>query len=378
MRAGGDIKVETRLINLNNLCYGVLLRGSAGLAYVPVRQSAYPVDGTPAMFGPRPASPLPAAALAAAVDSLNRYIAAADEPCARVERAAVIVDAAGRSIGFATPGEAPLHFFHDAGAAPDAGTRVIRFPYDSREVDLAVMDTLRGAPGSPAAAAATALAVGADVRNRLYRLFLAEFSAVLRAERNEPLRGKLVAALEATRYESAKSLAALRRRLVELLLPDYPDDLQTIRGAIARAYATAPQDPGGAALTAVAATGFAFDRQSMARLRTQGSHGEVVNALRELMASRVTTAADADPVLANIYVSCAEPSSVHDSAPAMCVGRRLAVPADRLDDFYDILAADIRNPGKTELLAAISAGVFDPLTFIRRPGENLAVELGVH
>lgn len=378
MRAGGDIKVETRLINLNNLCYGVLLRGPTGLAYVPVHQSAYPVDGTPASFGPRPASPLPAAALAAAVDSLNRYIAAAGEPCARVERAAVIVDAAGRAIGFATPGEAPLHFFHDAGAAPDAGARVIRFPYDSREVDLAVLDTLRGAPAAAGAAAATALAAGADVRNRLYRLFLAEFSAVLRAERNGPLRSKLVAALEATRYESAKSVAALRRRLVELLLPDYPDDLQTIRGAVARAYVTAPQDPGRAALATVAATGFAFDRQSMARLRAQGSHGEVVNALRELMASRVTAAAVADPAIANIYVSCAEPSSVHESAPALCVGRRLAVPADRLDDFYDILAADIRNPSKTELLAAISAGVFDPLTFIRRPGENLAVELGVH
>ena len=375
-RAGGGFAVETRLINLNNLCYGVLLRGAAGLAYVPVRLSAYPVDGTPATFGPRPAAPLPAEALTAAVESLNRHIAAAGEPCAPVERAAVIVDAAGRAAGFATPGEAPLHFFHDAGPAPPAGAPVVRFPYDSREVDLAVAAALRGGPAAPAAAGVAALAAGADVRNRLYRLFLAEFSAVLRAERNGPLRRQLEAALGATRYESAQSVAALRRRLAEILLPDYPDDLQTVRGAVARAYATAPQDPGRAALAVVEATGFAFDRRSIARLRAQGSHGEVVSALRALMASRVTAADVADPALSNIYVSCAEDSSV--GASTLCVGRRLAVPADRLDDFYDILAADVRNAGKTELLAAISAGVFDPLTFIRRPGESLAVELGVH
>ena len=369
--------VEARLVNLHNLCYGVLLRGraqDAGLAYIPVRQSAYPVDGTPAAFGPRPAGALPAAALDAAVADLNRYIAAAGEPYAPVERAATIVDAEGRAVGFVTPGASPLHFFHDAEPLGPVSA-VVRFPYDSREVDLAIVASLRGAREAQDTAVA-ARAAEADVRNRLYRLFLAEFSAVLRAERDEALRGQLVAALKATRYESAKSVAALRRRLVELLR-DYPDDLQTVRDAVARAYVTAPQDPGRAALAAVGATSFAFDRRTMARLRALGSHGEVVSALRGLMAPRVTASADAaGRTLANMYVSCAEESAVHGVASGMCAGRHLVVPAERLDDFYDILAADVRNPGKTGLLAAISAGVLDPLDFIRRPGERLDIALG--
>jgi hypothetical protein len=392
--------VETRLVNFHNMCYGVLLRPSArgsdamtrssswmlrGMAYVPVRLSAYPVDGTPATFGPRPAAALPAATLAAAVDSLNRYIAAAGEPYAPVVRAATIVDASGRAIGFTAGGE-PLHFYHDAEQQPPAAsgaglgaTAIIRFPYDSREVDLAIAASLTG-DAPPEDAGPSRHAAEADVRNRLYRLFLAEFSAVLRRERNEALRGQLVAALEGTQYASAASVAQLRARLVELL-GDYPDDLLTVRDAVARAYATAPRDPGRAALAAVAATSFSFDRQTMARLRSLGPHDAVVGALRALMAPHVLASephaegARASGKLANMYVSCAEESAVHDAAPGLCHGRRLVVPAERLGDFYDILAADVRNPGKTGLLAAVSAGVLDALDFIRRPGEHLDIAL---
>ena len=372
--AGSPFALVTRLINLQDLCYGVLVRGPLGLAYVPVRHSAYPVDGTAATFGPRPAEALPAAALFAAVASLNNFIAAAGEPYAPVTRTSTIVNADGWAVGFVVGGvgRESLHFFHDAveaaqgrdGAAEDA----VRFPYDSREIDAAIIASLRGAREAdlPAAAAAAA-------RNRLYRLFVAEFSAVLRAERNKPMRDQIAAALKATRYEAAESVATLRRRLVELLR-DYPDDLQSVRGAVARAYITAPQDPGSAALSAVAATNFTFDRQTIARLRALGSHGETASALRGFMGARVAPGVQAPGALANMYVSCAEASVLH-SGPGLCVGPRLAVPAERLDDFYDILAADVRNPGKEGLLAAISAGVLDPLDFIRRSGEHLEIKL---
>jgi len=371
--------LEERLVNLRNMCYGVFLRRSAdaGLAYIPVRQSAYTIDGTPTVFGPRPPRALPATVLAAAIADINRFIAAAGEPYNLIERAATIVDDSGRAVGFVNEGSAPLHFFHDAGLVEPDGVAVIRFPYDSREIDLAIVASLQKGADSMAAADSTAAtrAAAADVRNRLYRLFLAEFSAVLRAERNEDLRAQLVSALKSTQYELATSVAALRRRLIELL-HDYPDDLQIVRSAIARAYVTAPQGPGGAAIAAIAATSFAFDRRTMARLRALGSQAETVGALRTLMAPRVTTSADmTGRTLANMYVSCAEKSAVHGTASGLCSGHRLAVPADRIDDFYDILAADVRNPGKTGLLAAISAGVLNSLDFIRRPGEHLDIVL---
>jgi hypothetical protein len=378
--------VEARLANFHNMCYGVILhpreifRGASANAsrvYIPIRLSAYPVDGMPVVFGPRPAAVLPAATLTAAVADLNRYIVAAREPYAPVVCAATIVNASGQTVGFVTPGSSPLHFFHDPEPGP-RGPDFIRFPYDSREVDLAIADSLRR--GYEKDTEVDLRAAEANVQNQLYRLFLAEFSAVLRAERNEPLRGQLMAALKSTRYESAKSVAALRHRLVEIL-HNYPDDLQVVRQAVARAYALAPQNPGESVRMAVAATSFTFDRQSMGRLR-EGSHGDAVRNLRALMAPRVTDATTAGVnmegrAIANMYVSCAEESAVNVGDPSgMCFKRRLVVPADRLEDFYDILAADVRNPGKMELLAAISAGVLDSLDFIRRPGEHLDISLG--
>jgi hypothetical protein len=385
--AGSRFAVETRLANMRSLCYGVVLRdktqADGGFAYVPVRYSACPVDGTPTLYGVRPPLSLPKAALDAAVADLNAYIARAGEPYPPIAPAAFLVNAEGRGVGFAhvaaAGDESALYFYHDPADPPPTGSPTILFPYDTREVDAAIVGAARGRAspgGSESVAAATAaLAQTANMRNRLYRLFLAEFSAALRGDRNEPLRRELAEAVRATRFDVPKSVAALRRRL-GVLLRDYPADLQVVREAIARAYTAAPQDPAPAALAAIAATAFAFDRQTLGRLRALGSRREIAAALRALLAPRVAAEAGRGPPaeLGNVYVSCGEAG---EGAPqAQCAGGRLRVPEDRLDAFYDILAADVQNPSKAGLLSAVSAGVFDPLDFVRRPGEHLSVALG--
>jgi hypothetical protein len=367
--------VELRLANLRDMCYGVVLRAADGSrAYLPVEYSAYPVNGTPVQYGPRPALALPKAALDAAVASLNAHIARAGEPYAPVAPAAVLVDAEGRAVGFAhvAAGPGALYFYHDPGPPP-AGGPVLRLPYDPREVDAAVVAALRAPPAPPLEAEAAALAQAANARNRLYRLFLAELSAALRAERNDPLRGELTAALRATRFDVPASVAALRRRLAGLLR-EHPDDLQVVREAVGQAYADAPDDPGGAAAATIAATAFSFDRQALARMRALGSRPAVAAALRELLGPRIAITHAAPAALGNMYVSCREAG---EGVPqGQCAGGRLQVPEDRIDAYYDIAAADVLNPGKTALLAAASAGAFDLLMFIRRPGEHLSVTLG--
>ena len=227
-----------------------------------------------------------------------------------------------------------------------------------RLVDVAILGRPAGLP--LLAGRAAELAAAASRRNRLYRLFLAEFSAALRGDRDEDLRRDLAAALGATRYDDPKSVAALRRRLVDLLRA-HPEDLRAVRDAVARAYA-AP-DPGAAAQAALAATAFGFDRRTLARLRALPGQGETAAALRALLAGRVAAGPPPAEPPANLYAAAPE-------------GSRLVVPADRLADFYDILAADVRDPGKAGLLSAVAAGVFEPLDFIRRPGEHLSVRVG--
>lgn len=377
---GAPFAVARRLANLRGMCYAVLLRGAGGAgAYVPVRYSACPADGTPTEHGPRPAAALPRGALDAALAWLNAAAAAAapgaaaagEMPVAPIRAAAPILDAAGLAIGFVhEAADGALCFYHDpeppAPGATAAAAAAVRFPYDSRLVDEAIAAAARGPkvppPRDPRAAAASG-------RNRAYRLFLAEFAAALRADRDAALREKLAAAIRATRFEAPKSVEALRRRLFDLLR-GHPGDLATVRAAVTRALVAAPQDPGAAAAAAIEATVFGFDHHTLARLRALPSHAETAAALRRLLAPRV--AADPGPARDpdNMYAACA------DRGGPQCLGARLAVEASRLDDFYDILAADVRNAGKGPLLTAVSAGVFAPLDFIRRPGEHLSVTVG--
>ena len=371
-RTGSAFAVLSRLVNMRGLCYGAILRGPAGDAYVPVSYSACPADGTPTAHGPRPAGRYPRAALDTALAGLNTEAARSGGAYAAIVAAATILDAEGRAAGFThSASDGTLCFYHDPLPAPPGAAPVVRFPYDSRLVDEAAVAAVRRSTADPPPR--NPLAAAASGRNRLYRLFLAEFSAALAADRNEPLRAEILAAVRGTRFGSAESVAALRRRLLALL-GGHPDDLRAVRAAVARAYLAAPQDPGAAIAATIGASTFGFDRCALARLRAIGPHRDAVAAVRELMAPRIAAVSGAPPDPSNVYAAC----SGSRAAPgaAQCEGQRLAVPAGRLDDFYDILAADVRNPGKAGLLAAASAGVFDALEFLRRPGEHLSVSLG--
>ena len=76
----------------------------------------------------------------------------------------------------------------------------------------------------------------------------------------------------------------------------------------------------------------------------------------------------------NMFVACAESTSLPQP---QCHEHRLALPED-FADFFEVLAADIRNPGKAGLMGAISAGVVDAQEFIRRPEEVLTIQSAAH
>jgi hypothetical protein len=385
--------VMTLLANMSNSCYGVILKRADGdLAYIPVRYSAYPPDGTPVQFGARPAVSLPHPALLAAVAELNRHISADGEAYSRITPAAILINADGDAIGFADGVDAArLHFYHDALDAPAARAAIatlathnadtpklptINWAYDSREVDHAIVAAMRAPQAT--ADAASALRTATRSRNQLYRMFLAEFAAMLRADRNGALRARIHAAIVRTNFADTQSVSALRRALVELLAA-HPEDLQAVRSAVTAAYINAPHNPGAAAILAISASEFAFDRHTMVRLRALATHADVVTALKKLLEPRVSVVSratwDQDPKVAqNMFVACSGPDA--GASTTQCINKQLILPADRVDDLYDILAADVRNPSKTAQLSAVSAGVFDSLKFIRRPGEHLTITLG--
>lgn len=357
--------IKSRLINLHNLCYGILVTVSNEIVYIPIIHSANIIDGTPIIFGPRPEVSLPLKALNIVISEINDFIKTHNEVYDQIAVCAVIVDSQNNAIGFTSGISNPLYFFHDA-VINDTKGPIIKFHYDSREIDIEISRLSYISQLSY-----TQIESNANTRNKLYRLFLAEFSTILRAERNEKLRSQLFSILKNTKYDSAKSVSILRRRLTEILI-DYPADLQVVRDAVSRAYIMEPQDPGNAAIMNIKSTSFNFDLQLMENLKLLKSHDEIVGRLKIIMGPKIMETSTDDNVISNMYVSCAEESTLPNP---LCLDNRLLIPKNRINDFYDILAADIRNPSKTNILAAIAAGVLDPLTFIKKTGEHLSIKI---
>jgi len=360
----------SRLINLHGLCYGVMVGEPA--VYLPIRASAFPNDGIDTVFGARPDAGA-ASDVKRMIVSLNKHIAAAEsDKFSPIESANEIQDASGQTIGFiSTQG---LYYFH-APALETSTTSAIKFPYDSRNVDGAILAKVTGRAVEAAAETKPRLelATAARYRNELYRLWRAEFANVISGDRNSKLRKKIEAVILDTRFDSTTSVAALRRKLFELL-KDTPRDLAVIRSIVQDAYANSPRNPARTALSLLEATAFEFDRSTLIRLRSLSTADEVAHAVREIMAGHIDVRPAGTYVeVRNIYSACGAESG----APTQCAGRRLIVPEDRVDDLYSILAADIRSdsPFESSLLSAAGTGIIDSFEFIRRPGEHLSIQV---
>ena len=364
---GATFRLHAQLIDMHDRCYGVMLRvGDAGpQVYIPVHYSTAGA-AAPKLYGPRPDAPLPYALYEKAIAEIDAYgVGRGAAPMQGVE---IVRGSEVCGMQYALPTKsgvlAPLCFFH-APRPERPGAAKIKFPYDSREVDAAVVHAARTQQkyASPPARAA-------EHRNRLYQMFLIEFAAIQQKDRNAPMRAKLRAAILETKFGQPASVAALRQRVFELVSPAGTQDLEMVRSIIARAFAMAPLRAGELAVTALDATAFNFDHRLLATLAALPAD-ETAAAVRKVMMPHLEVGASGPAALPNMIVPCT--AVLRTAAAPQCAGARLLVPADRLDDLCSILASDIHNPGKRGLLSSIRAGTIDPLRFIERPDEHLSI-----
>lgn len=384
-----------RLVNLRDMCYGVILApypGDDALVYFPIPYAPHslpPPDVEPsptALYGPRPEGRYPAPALAevlaAANESAkNKHSRAFLAPVARLEApngqlvgfiAAAVGDAATASI----ESGAGIYFHHDP--TPGAGlpweTAVVASsPYNMRDIDQAIY-AAGGAPASqPLLPEKEPLAQAGLYRYRLYRLFLAEFAALLQSEKNKTVRKKLAKIIAQTKFSSPGALAEFRTAL-STVLRDYPDDARTVRGLIAKLNAqVGPLALHGALEEAIEATAFDFDRTTLSRLRALETREGVEAELDRLMRAQVELEDDtvsSDLLLLNMYVACSLPSSLDRP---QCSRKRLRMPADRFTEYTKILAADVLNPLKSSTLGMMTMGVMDGSHFVTRPDERIMI-----
>jgi hypothetical protein len=337
--------------------------------YVPVRESPHTVDGVGVSYGPRPEIDTPASKLFKAVAEINAFITAKAEPYRQIVPEYKLVFA-GESCGFAASG---LYYYHNKGeaAAETDALPPIRLPYDPLEVDKALYAaSLKETRSSVDTKLRPKMSETAYV-NRLYRLFLAEFAAVLQKERNTDIRSKLVTIIRKTKFRVPSSVAAMRDQILALL-KGHPTDLTAIKDILIKAYSGRAEVS--AALEAtIAGTSFDFDHTTLHRLRSLDSHDKVAAAVADLMrplVEIVDKVFEKAPAPDNIFVSCTVNTSV---VRPQCFGGKLIVPSEKFGPLVDILAADIKNRYKAATLSSAIAGCFDETRFIERPGESLVM-----
>lgn len=399
LAASEGYQIIYRLINLRDQCYGVVLTLTAGskeFVYFPVLYSPHflvPAGDEPAptaLYGPRPEGTYPAEAAAAVLAAANKLAAklaakgagerAVLRPSARLVADGRIVGFIAEAVRLQTDPAASVgvgaYFHHDP--VPDAKSVKIPWtsaplasvPYDMRDVDRALYEA-GGVPAKLALPADKAdLAREGLYRHRLYRLFLAEFAALLQEERNGRMRQEIKTLFGKTRFSSPSSLAEFRQNL-SAALAAYPGDADAIRSLIATLYSrVGPLSLRKALDEAFDATAFDFDRTTLTRLRTLGP-GVVETELGQLMRAHVEIDKDDSLVnLQNIYVACSLPSDV---GRPQCADGRLKMTADRYSEYVSVLAADILNPMKATTLGTMTSGVVDGARFVTRPGERIHI-----
>jgi hypothetical protein len=214
-------------------------------------------------------------------------------------------------------------------------------------------------------------AATADIHNKLYLLFLAEFSAVIRSKKNQAIRKKLCKLITTTLFQNTESVTSLRHKIAHTL-EQFPPDIKQIRYIISMEYLTNNDDQiCSRIINVIRETQFLFDQELLAELQNEASHENTKAKLKLAMANNISVVQVLPESyrVSNMYTSCITSNVRH----GMCQDDKLIIPIEREDELYDILASDIRNVHNIDMISMISSGIFNPVEFIRRPGEQLKI-----
>jgi len=372
--------LHVKLINLRNMCYGVIIQHKDDVnkpvyIYFPIVYSPYSIDTSPVSFSVRPDGSYPKNLLNKFIDEFNEFIKE------HTEYMKLSVDCLlkynEKSIGFVISKvhngkNDVLYYYHDEEQFPldMQNKKFITIPYNPSDIDKQILSFSKQPLDIKEK---TDESIKYNINGKLYKLFLLEFSSCLKNDRNNLFRESLIDAIKSTRFDSMESISVLKRHLYNLL-KEYPDDIPVVRDIIARAYITSPYDPGESIINTINISAFEFDKTILSQLKNM-NHDDIIIHLKKIMGSRIKIIDDDDKNIEmqidNIYTPCDEVTNLKQ---IQCDNQKLKIPKSIINDFYDLLAADITNPYKYMILSS-SPGVFNIFNFIRRPDEHIYIKI---
>lgn len=247
------------------------------------------------------------------------------------------------------------------------GSKTLSLPYDPAEIDRAIFDSRDSSDSVPYEVAS--LARTARLKSSRFSLFMAEFAAGCRKERNKKVRDRLASTVKGTKFSSSKALKNLRSGLATLL-KEFPTDLDAITTLLASTSGARDL------IKRIGDTTYEFDAVTFHSIRKSA---DGLDLLKRFMSKRVAFGPDLpahDPP--NFYEACGgggeEP--VLPEARAPCRGGKLSLPEELFDPFCRLLLDEVMLPMELNIVLKSSSGFVEPFLFRSRKNETLStVEL---
>jgi len=350
-------KITTLVINLRNFCYGVFISDKKNNEefYFPINYSSYTfTDKYKILYDPIAEKHIPnLATVDAFIKKTNLDIVPEYN----------IINNKNTYIGFKSQNICYLVKEQNDPINPNIPN--IIFPYSTLDINN---DILKYVKNGNKIDTILNKYKSALMRNRLYKYFIAEFSSILMNDKNIEMRKKLIAILSETKFDSSNSLTTLRINLIKFL-KNYPNDLIILKDIISKSFLMSSHNPLANIIKYVNSTYFEFDKQQLYNLKSL-EHNALIKQLKILLSNNILISNEKNNETGNLYTSCSDPSSIFKT---QCKNNKLIVSPDAIEDFYSILAMDIKNPTKTKMLTSLSAGIFDSMEFIHRENEILDI-----
>jgi hypothetical protein len=385
-KMGKKFKIHVLFINHSNFCYGVQLFNTASnkYVYVPIEQSYYSFDISPNLeFKPFCRSKKEYSQsfqeLMGFINEFNRWIDVQSVkaqikkehdfyPVIKVESWLVLQKSldfqeTDKIIGFKSSNL--YYYFNDMDYSEAIKIRKVKLIPLLYDPDLVNNSIHKRDPPKPDKRTETL--VYNLYKYNIYQLFLLEFLNVFEKKNNEVLRTKLKKLFIG---DFTKQMNKTNIALLEML--ETTEDLMKIRLQLSD-YINNHHDRKQLFLD-IDNTSYEFDKIVMKKLMLMEKPA-LVKELKSISndfvkVGEVTSVKDFD--FPNMYASCETQGTKN-----YCNGKKLIIPKEKLEIFYDILAGDILNPIKQKWIFSdiMSNRVVNFLQFIQRQYEDIRISL---
>jgi hypothetical protein len=371
--------IEYQLINLRSMCYGIIIKNSdEDNVYFPIPYSpSYlkpKIEGKSAAFmyyGARPNLIYPPESLNTVFKTISGYLGLQ-------VKFKMMRD--GKNIGFICDYEcnesSTLIFYHDPSSKKSfewSNAPETNIPYNMNEID----ELIYGANGNPDTELPEKdqqIANEGIYKNNMYKLFITEFISGIKDLRNKKIRQKIIKLIKENKMQKTTEIKKFYHDLDKLLNNDNNDfnnDIWKIKkiiktcknGSIMR----------NELIKNIESDVFDFDREVISELRNNKSIKCVKDGLDKIIKPKIHFIGDSDASnidIKNIYTACS--TSLENQS--QCYGKKLKMIKSKYNAFISILASDIMNPGKKDLIYLLSSGIVDMFNFTSDHGETIKIK----